>query len=249
MALLAFHTIILGIIEGLTEFIPVSSTAHLLLAGRAITMPEPFLEVLSISIQSGAILASVWYFFGTVWSNRSLIPKVVVGFIPTGIAGVLLYPLIKPLFASTFVIALALILGGIILIVLKPRDTDEAVERITYMQAFLIGIAQIFAFIPGISRAGATLIGGTMLRIPRQVIVAFSFLLAVPTILGASVVELRHAPALSNTEWQLIALGCAVAFLVALLTIQFFITVLTKKPLALFGWYRIGLGLLVLFLL
>lgn len=246
MAFITFHTIVLGIIEGLTEFIPVSSTAHLLLAGRIITVPQQFLEVLSISIQSGAILAAVWYFWGTVWRNRSLIPKVILGFIPTGIAGVLLYPLIKPLFASTLVIAFALIVGGIVLIILKPQDTDEPVESITYVQAFLIGLVQIFAFIPGISRAGATLIGGTMLRIPRQIIITFSFLLAVPTILGASVVELRHAPVLSNTEWQLIALGSVVAFLVALLTIQFFITVLTKKPLAIFGWYRIMLGILVL---
>lgn len=246
MALVAFHTIILGIIEGLTEFIPVSSTAHLLLAGRVITMPQAFLEVLSISIQSGAILAAVWYFWGTLWSNRSLIPKVIVGFIPTAIAGVLLYPLIKPLLSSTLVISIALIVGGILLILIRTHDTEESVESISYKQAILLGLMQIFAFIPGMSRAGSTLIGGTLLRIPRQIIVAFSFLIAIPTILGASAVELRSAPTLSASEWQLIALGSTVAFIVALLSIRFFITLLTKKPLAVFGWYRIALGILVL---
>ncbi len=246
MALVVLHTIILGIIEGVTEFIPVSSTAHLLLAGRVIALPQEFLEVLSISIQSGAILAAVWYFWGTVWSNRSLIPKVIVGFIPTALAGFLLYPFIKPLLSRPLVIACALIIGGILLIVIRPRDTEESVESISYGQAFLIGLMQVFAFIPGMSRAGSTLIGGTVLRIPRQIIVAFSFLIAIPTILGASAVELRSVPALTLAEWQLIALGSIVAFIVALVTIRFFITLLTKKPLSWFGWYRIVLGILVL---
>ena len=246
MALLVIKTIILGIVEGLTEFIPVSSTAHLLLAGKLITFPQTLLEVLSISIQTGAILAAVWYFWNTVWSNLSLIPKVIVGFIPTAIAGVLLYPLIKPLLASTTVIALALIIGGIILLFIKPRDTEDPVNTISYWQSFLIGLLQIFAFIPGVSRAGATLIGGTLLGIPRQVIVAFSFLIAIPTILGASVVELRNAPTLTTNEWFLVVLGSVVAFVVALTSIKFFIRFLTTKPLSYFGWYRIAIGILVL---
>ncbi|HEY0979882.1 MAG TPA: undecaprenyl-diphosphate phosphatase [Candidatus Paceibacterota bacterium] len=246
MALLTFHTIILGIIEGLTEFIPVSSTAHLLLAGRIITVPQAFLEVLSISIQSGAILAAAWYFWGTVWNNRSLIPKVIVGFIPTAIAGVLFYPLIKPLLSSSLVIAWALIIGGILLILIRPHDTQAPVESISYKQALAIGLMQIFAFIPGLSRAGSTLIGGTLVQIPRQIIIGFSFLIAIPTIVGASAVELKNAPMLSANEWQLVALGSVVAFAVALLSIRFFITLLTKKPLSWFGWYRIALGILVL---
>ena len=242
-------TIILGIVEGLTEFIPVSSTAHLLLVGKIITVPQVFLEVLSISIQAGAILAAVWYFWKTLWSNMTLIPKVIVGFIPTAIAGVTLYPLIKPLFSSTTVIAVALILGGIALILLKPKDTEQQVETITYKQSILIGIMQVFAFIPGVSRAGATLIGGTLAGIPRQMIVAFSFLIAIPTILGASVVELKSAPLLTPTEYSLIVLGGAVAFVVGLLSIRFFIKFLTTKPLSYFGWYRIIIGVLVLLFL
>jgi len=246
MALLILKTIILGIVEGLTEFIPVSSTAHLLLTGTIITLPSHLLEVLSISIQAGAILAAVWYFWNTIWSNITLIPKVIVGFIPTAIAGVVLYPIIKPLLSSTAVIAWALIIGGVILILIRPNDTEEPVTTITYKQSFLIGLIQIFSFIPGVSRAGATLIGGIFLGIPRQIIITFSFLIAIPTILGASAVELRHAPALSSNEWLLIALGSMVAFITALICIRFFITLLTKKPLSWFGWYRIAVGILVL---
>lgn len=244
------HTLILGIIEGLTEFIPVSSTAHLFLAGRILGIPaNNFLEAFSICIQSGAILAAVWYFWGMVWSNRGIIPKVIVGFIPTGIAGIALYPLIKPLLGNTVVMALALILGGIGLLLIKPLDTSDSVTTISYKQAFFIGLVQIFSFIPGISRAGATLIGGTLLRIPRTVIVPFSFLLAIPTILGAGVVEMRHVTGIMSSEWVFIAIGTVIAFITALLTIKFFMRLLTKKPLAWFGWYRIVIGLVVLIFL
>ncbi|MBY0328515.1 undecaprenyl-diphosphate phosphatase [Patescibacteria group bacterium] len=246
MAFIIIKTIILGIVEGLTEFIPVSSTAHLLLVGKIITVPQEFLEVLSISIQAGAILAAVWYFWKTIWSNMTLIPKVIVGFIPTAIVGVTLYPIIKPLFSSTTVIAYALILGGIVLLFITPKDTEQQVTSITYKQSLWIGLMQVFSFIPGVSRAGATLIGGTLAGIPREMIVAFSFLIAIPTILGASVVELTSAPVLSSTEYGLIALGGAVAFAVGLLCIRFFITFLTTKPLSYFGWYRIVVGILVL---
>ncbi len=246
--MLILHTLILGIIEGLTEFIPVSSTAHLLIAGHFLGIPDQnFLEVLSISIQSGAIIAAVWCFWRVIWTNMELIPKVIVGFIPTGIAGILLYPLVKAALGSNLVIALALIVGGIGLLFIKPVDTVGDIKTVTYRQAFMIGLMQIFAFIPGVSRAGATLIGGTIIRIPRALIVQFSFLLAIPTILGASVVELRHTPTLTTSEYHLIAFGTVISFVVAILTIKWFITLLTKKPLSYFGWYRIALGIIVLF--
>jgi undecaprenyl-diphosphatase len=244
-------TVILGIVEGLTEFIPVSSTAHLLLTGTLLGTPKgQLLEVLSICIQSGAILAAVWYFWHTIWSNLSLIPKVIVAFLPTAIIGVTLYPLIKIFLGSTTLIAMALIVGGIILLFMRPIDTDtDVLAAISYKQAFLIGLTQTLSFIPGVSRAGATLIGGTALKIPRQTIVPFSFLLGIPTILGASVVELRHVPPLASGDWALIGLGTVVSAIVALATIRFFITLLTKKPLSWFGWYRIVVGVLILIFL
>lgn len=244
------HTVILGIIEGLTEFIPVSSTAHILLTGHLLGMPsDQLLEALSICIQSGAILAVVFYFWRLIWRQMNLIPKVIVGFIPTGIAGLVLYPIVKSLLGSTTIIGAALVLGGVGLLLIKPVDTDTSTTDITYRQAIWIGIMQIFAFIPGISRAGATLIGGTLLRIPRQTIVTFSFLLAIPTILGASVVEARHITGITGSQWALIGFGTLVAFITALLTIKFFMNLLTKKPLSWFGWYRIAIGILVLVLL
>lgn len=245
-----FHTIILGIIEGLTEFIPVSSTAHILLTSKILGITQTqFIEALSICIQSGAILAAVWYFWKTVLRNTSLIGKVIVAFIPTGIIGVTLYPLIKTFLGSTAIIGSALIIGGVGLLLIKPVDEVTSLSEVTYKQAFWIGLMQTLSFIPGISRAGATLIGGTLLGIPRTTIVMFSFLLAIPTILGASVVEIRHVSGISGSEWALIGLGTLVAFVVAVCTIKFFMNVLTKKPLAWFGWYRIVIGILVLILL
>ncbi len=244
------ETIILGIVEGLTEFIPVSSTAHLLLAGKIGGIASGnFIEALSICVQSGAILAAVFYFWHLVWNNKSLIWKVVVGFIPTGVAGILLYPIVKDFLGSTAIIGSALIIGGVGLLLIKPVDDPTTPTDITYKQAFWIGLMQIFSFIPGISRAGATLIGGTLLKIPRQTIVTFSFLLAIPTILGAGVVEARHVTGITSSEWLLIALGTIVAFITALFTIKWFINFLTKKPLSWFGWYRIAIGILVLILL
>jgi undecaprenyl-diphosphatase len=243
-------TIILGIVEGLTEFIPVSSTAHLLLTERILGIPDStFWEAFTVCIQSGAIVAAIWYFWDVVWSHRSLILKIIVGFIPTGIVGVLLYPLIKSFLSNNTIIAIALIVGGILLITLSPIEDTEKIEAVSYRQAFLIGVAQIFSVIPGMSRSGSTLIGGTWLGIPRSTIVSFSFLLGIPTILGASVIELRHVHGLTHHEWILIALGSIVAFIVALSTIKFFITVLTKKPLSWFGWYRIAIGIIALLIL
>jgi undecaprenyl-diphosphatase len=245
-----FHTIILGIVEGLTEFIPVSSTAHILLTSHLLGITQTqFIEALSICIQSGAILAVVWFFWKTVLQNTSLIGKVIVAFIPTGIIGVTLYPLIKTLLGSTAVIGAALIVGGAGLLLIKPIDDSTRVADVTYKQAFWIGLMQTLSFIPGISRAGATLIGGTLLGIPRTTIVSFSFLLAIPTILGASVVEIRHVSGITGSQWAIIGLGTIVAFVVAVLTIKFFINLLTKKPLSWFGWYRIVIGILVLVLL
>jgi undecaprenyl-diphosphatase len=225
-------TIILGIVEGLTEFIPVSSTAHLLLTERILGIAD----------------TTFWQAFA-VWSHRSLIVKVIVGFIPTGIVGVLLYPLIKGFLSNNTIIAIALIVGGVLLITLSPVDSLEYIEDVTYKQAFWIGVAQVFSVIPGMSRSGSTLIGGTWLGIPRSTIVTFTFLLGIPTILGASAIELRHVHGLTHGQWGLILLGSVVAFIIALLTIKFFISLLTKKPLAYFGWYRIAIGIITLIML
>jgi undecaprenyl-diphosphatase len=241
-----FHSIILGIVEGLTEFIPVSSTAHLLIAGTLLKFPsQAALETLSISIQGGAILAVVFHFWNTIWKSGTLFWKIVIAFLPTGIAGILLYPYIRQMLDNNLVIALALIIGGIVLVFIRPIEENRTASTITWKQAFLIGLVQIASFIPGVSRAGSTIIGGTLLKIPRSIIVPFSFLLAIPTILGASVVSVTDVR-ISGNDWGLIAVGAVVAFITALFTIRFFMNLLTKKPLSWFGWYRIAVGVLVL---
>lgn len=247
MAITFFTAIILGVVEGLTEFAPISSTAHILISGKVLGLPSSdFFTVFTIAIQSGAILAAIVFFWKTVLKNLSLIPKVILGFIPTAIVGLLIHSYISTIFEYTWIIALMLILGGVILLFLKPNDSPTELVSISYKEAFLIGCAQILAFIPGVSRSGATLIGGTTMKIPRSHIVTFSFLLGVPTILGASIFELRSTPSLSKPEWSLLIIGGIVAFITALLTIKWFINLLTKKPLSWFGWYRIIIGIIVL---
>lgn len=248
MELTFFTSLILGIVEGLTEFAPVSSTAHILIAGNLANIStSAFFTLFTIAIQSGAIVAAIIYFWKTLWNNLSLIPKVVVGFIPTAIIGLFFHTVLTALFSSTTLIGWMLILGGIIFLFLKPIDTPSEITSISYKQAFIIGCTQILAFIPGVSRSGATLIGGTALKIPRAHIVAFSFLLGIPTILGASVVELGSMPSITHSQILLLVTGTITAFVVSLLTMKWFITVLTKKPLSWFGWYRIAIGLIVIF--
>jgi undecaprenyl-diphosphatase len=247
MGITFLHSIILGIAEGITEFAPVSSTAHILVTAKLLGITNSdFFTVFTVAIQSGSILAAVVYFWKTIWGNLSLIPKVIVGFIPAAVVGLLIHSLVTKLFGSTWIIAATLILGGIVFLFLKPIDTIVEVKKISYKQAFLIGCTQIVAMIPGVSRSGATLIGGTLLGIPRSQIVAFSFILGIPTILGATVVELHSLPHLALSQWTLIGVGTVVAFITALLTIKWFTNILTKKPLSWFGWYRIALGVLIL---
>lgn len=250
MGITLISSFILGCVEGLTEFAPVSSTAHILISGELLHIGQsPFFDVFSIAIQSGAILAAIVFFWSVVWGHLSLIPKLIVGFIPTAIAGILLHSVVTKLFSHTWIIGVALIIGGIVFLFLRPIDTETEVKDISYTQAFLIGCTQILAFIPGVSRSGATLIGGTALKMPRSRIVTFSFLLGIPTILGASVVGLQSLPDISSEQWGLLALGTLTAFIVALFTIKWFIRLLTKKPLSWFGWYRIVVGILILLIL
>lgn len=249
--ILFIKTIVLGIVEGLTEFFPVSSTAHLLIANKLLHMPDNALtDVLTIAIQSGAMLAAIFFFWKTVWRSLSLIPKLIVAFIPTAVVGLLLSGFVQSLLSASLFTALALILGGIVFLILKTNDElAPPLDTISYREAFSIGVSQILAIIPGVSRSGATLIGGSLANIPRERIVAFSFLLAIPTIFGATAVELWKAPSLQASEWFLIVVGTLIAFGVALCTMKWALRILSTKPLKWFGWYRIAIGiLLILFL-
>lgn len=238
---------ILGIVEGLTEFLPISSTAHLVIASDLLRIPESaFLSSFIIAIQLGAIASVVLLYWRTIFFDLETGKRVAVAFLPTAVAGFLLYQLLKEyLIESLSVIAWALLLGGIILILfekfagLVPRTE----ERLTYPRAFLVGCAQALAIVPGVSRAGATIIGGLALGLSRAKIVEFSFLLAIPTMLAATGYDLfKSAATFSATNWETLAAGFLVAFAAAYVTVRWLIRYIQTHSFELFGWYRVVLG-------
>jgi undecaprenyl-diphosphatase len=250
-----FQSIILGIIEGITEFIPVSSTAHLLIASEWLGIASSdFLKTFTISIQVGAILSVAVLYIKTIFKNKEIILKMIAGFIPTALIALSLYYFIRNLFMENMIIiASALILGGIALIILEnyfiKRDivlvTD--LKNISYRQAFLIGIFQSLAIIPGVSRSAATIMGGLSLGLSRQTIVEFSFLLAVPVMLAATAFDLYQTPiSFSNQQWTVWIIGFVVSFVVAIIGIKFLLKFIKNNNFKIFGWYRIIIGSLVL---
>ncbi len=260
------HGFILGLIEGLTEFLPISSTAHLVLAGEWLQIPSSeFLKTFEISIQLGAILAVVVLYWKKIWSSWDLVGKITAAFIPTAIIGLIFYKIIKNyLLDNNYVIAAALLLGGIILIWFERyhsrkisgksetnegANVDDQVESISYRQAALIGVFQSLAIIPGTSRAAATIIGGLSLGVKRKNIVEFSFLLAIPTMAAATGLDLiksRSAlSALGGHDFIIWLVGFGVSFLTAMLGVRFFMRYIQKNDFAPFGWYRIVLGLII----
>lgn len=248
-----FQAIILGIIEGLTEFLPISSTAHLIIANRLLAISiTDFVKSFDIIIQLGAILAVVVLYARRLLLDRPTFQKIIVAFIPTAIIGFFLYPFIKNnLLENIPLMAYALIIGGIIMIIFEYKKPTQKLEKhISYYRALLIGFFQSLAIIPGVSRAGATIIGGQSLGISRKTIVEFSFLLAIPTMVAASGLDVIKSDFKFTTyEWSLLAVGFVTAFITALLAVRFFLRYIEKHSFSAFGWYRIIIGLLILFLL
>jgi undecaprenyl-diphosphatase len=239
-------TIILGVIEGLTEFIPVSSTGHLILASSLLQIPESaFLSTFEVVIQFGAILA-VLILFWREFLDIAVLQRIIVAFIPTGIIGYALYHFIKGyLLGNDTVVVWALALGGIAIILIewfrKGTTTEEAdIRSLTYKQCLLIGLAQALAVIPGVSRSGATVMGGLLMKIPRATIFKFSFLLAVPTMLAAAGLDLlKSHDALTSANMGTLVLGSAIAFGVAFATLRAAMRFVRKSSFTPFGIYRI----------
>lgn len=261
--------LILGIIEGLTEFLPISSTAHMVLAADWLRIPvTDFLKTFEISIQVGAILAVVVLYWKKIWSSWNLIGKITAAFIPTAIIGLAFYKVVKQyLLDNPTIIAWALLLGGIIIILFEkyyskkhPTETPDPIAApgapaeelavLSYKQATIIGVFQSLAIIPGTSRAAATIIGGLGLGVKRKDIVEFSFLLAIPTMIAATGLDLFKSRALlvglTGQELLVWVIGFVVAFLTAIVGVKFFIRYIQKNNFIAFGWYRIALGLIVL---
>ncbi len=251
----------LGLIEGLTEFLPISSTGHLILFGHLIDFQSDSGRAFEVVIQLGAILAVCWlyrqkiielvkgFFSGDVHARRFAI-NVFVAFLPAVVIGVLAVDFIKQVLFSPLVVAFALIIGGLIIFAVEAREykpkTIEATD-ISLKQAILVGFAQCVAMIPGTSRSGATIIGGMLSGLSRKAATEFSFFLAMPTMLGAATYDLfRNANVLTSDNLVNISVGFMAAFVAALLVIKALVKFVEKHSLRVFAWYRIVLGILIL---
>ncbi len=250
------HALILGLVEGITEFLPISSTGHLILAGKLFSIPDTnFQKSFDIIIQFGAILSVVALYWKTLW-NIETIKKLIVAFVPTGIIGLALYKVVKMyLLGNEYVVLWALFLGGIVLIIFElwhkePEGAESGIAAISYKQAFAIGLFQSLAIIPGISRSASTIIGGLLLGLKRTTIVEFSFLLAVPTMLAASGLDLiQNGSAFSLNQFSVLATGFIVSFGVALLSIKSLLAYVRKHNFIAFGAYRIVIAALFFFII
>ena len=241
------HALVLGIVEGITEFLPISSTAHLILASHVLKLTETeFLKSFEIIIQLGAILSVVVLYWSKFW-NWDVLKKLVVAVIPTGVIGLTVYKAIKGyLLGNVTVVLLALLIGGIALIVFErfQQSSDKEVDfsEITYKKAFLIGLFQAIAVIPGVSRSAATIVGGSLIGVTKRTIVEFSFMLAVPTMLAASGLELVKNYKTLEGNFGVLAVGFVVSFITAIIAIKSFLGYIKKRDFSAFGWYRIVLA-------
>ncbi len=246
--LTTLYALILGVVEGITEFLPVSSTAHLILAADVLHLRETeFLKSFEIIIQLGAILSVVVLYWTRFW-NWEVFKKLVVAFIPTGIIGLALYKVVKGyLLGNIAVVLWALFIGGIALLVFerfkKHSEVDPDFTEITYRKALLVGVFQAIAIVPGVSRSAATIVGGSLIGISKRTIVEFSFMLAVPTMLAASLLELYKNHATLNAGASALAVGFIVSFVMAIIAIKSFLAYLKKRDFTIFGWYRIVLAI------
>lgn len=247
-----FSAIILGIIEGLTEFLPVSSTGHLILASHLLELSETsFIKSFNIIIQLGAILAVLVLYWRRLLVNARILGRVVAAFLPTAVVGLLVYPLVKSyLLDNVTVVIWALLLGGLFLIFFEKKfgEKPEALadlEKLSWTQSVLIGLAQSVAIIPGVSRSAATIVVGLALGLSRAAVVEFSFLLAIPTLAAATGLDLIKSSANFTTDqiWLLVV-GLVTSFVVAILAIKTFLAYVRQNDFELFGLYRVILALI-----
>ncbi len=251
------HAIILAIIEGLTEFLPVSSTGHMIIGSSIMGIAkDDFVKLFTVAIQFGAILSVVVLYWKRFTTNLAIYPLLAVAFVPAVIAGLLFKSRIDALLENVGVVAAMLLLGGVVFLFIDrmfPHDAEERDTPLTWKNALAIGCFQVIAMIPGVSRSAATIIGGLAQGLSRKQAAEFSFLLAVPTMFAATAKSMwdyiRDGGTFSNEQIQLFAIGNLVAFIVALLAIRGFVGFLTKHGFSLFGWYRIVVGVALLALL
>lgn len=247
---------IIAVIEGLTEFLPISSTGHMMLGTAILGIePTPFVKLFTVAIQLGAILSVIVLYFKRFFKSFNFYIKLAVAFVPAAIAGVLLGDQIDAALENLWGVAIALLIGGVILLFADEWFNKEKIktdEEINLLTAFKIGLCQCIALFPGVSRSGATIIGGKAFKLNKQLAAEFSFFLAVPTMFAATAKKMldfyKDGVSLSGDEIKLLAFGNVIAFVVALIGIKTLIGVLNKYGFKWFGIYRIVVGVILIIL-
>lgn len=254
------NAVIMGIVEGATEFLPVSSTGHLLLMNEILGFQGPEGHVFEIVIQLGAILAVVVAYFGRLWKvaveaprnpeARRFIFAVLLAFLPAMAIGAFAHDFIKAVLFNPIIVAVMFIVGGVAILLIEklaPEPNVDAIEHMSLKTALAIGLVQCLAMIPGVSRSGATIMGSLLLRVERRVAAEFSFFLAIPTMAAATVYDLyKNAAHLSLDDGVLIAIGFVTAFFSALVVVRGFVAFVGRHGFAPFAWYRIAAGAIAL---
>ncbi len=266
-----WQAIILAIVEGLTEFLPVSSTGHMIIAASLMGINDlPITKIFAVNIQFGTILSVVVLYWRRFFNTFEFYKKLFVAFIPAAIIGFALNDVIDMLLGSVLVTAISLVVGGVLLLYVDKWFKHAVEDKITYRSALTIGFYQCIAMIPGVSRSAASIIGGLTLGINRKAAAEFSFFLAVPTMLAASVYKVitdllqlklsdvasldmdkinNSLSIISSNDLKLLLIGNVVGFIVAMFAIRFFINILTKYGFRLFGYYRIAIGITLMALI
>jgi len=249
-----FEAIILAIVEGLTEYLPISSTGHMIIVSSLLGIQDqPFTKDFTVIVQFGAILSVLVLYWRRFFSDKNFYFRLIVGFLPAAVIGLAVKNHIDVLLGNVQVVAWALVLGGFILLFsdrLKGDKPYQKVQEIPLKTVLFLGFIQCLAFIPGVSRSGATIVGGMALGLNRKLAAELSFLLAVPTLAGATCLKvLKIYPTIESSQIQNILLGNAVSFVVGLIAIKGFIGFLNSNGLSSFGYYRIILGVTLLLLI
>jgi len=247
------HALIIAIVEGITEFLPVSSTGHMIITQKLLGIENSdFVKAFIVNIQFGAILSVVVLYWRKFFQTFNFYYKLFVAFIPAAIFGFLFSNAIDKLLENVLVVAIMLVLGGIILVFVDNwfKQTHEKEQEVTYKKSFIIGFFQVIAMVPGVSRSAATIIGGMTQKLNRKNAAEFSFFLAVPTMFAASAYKLlENYKSITTENIGILIFGNVIAFIVAFFAIKTFITFLTKNGFKIFGYYRIIVGVIILILL
>lgn len=248
-----FEALIIAIIEGLTEFLPISSTGHMILADSLLKIhDQQFAQTFEIVIQLGAILAVLFLYIKRFFVGITIYIKLLIAFLPTGIIGFLAYKTIKAYLFNPYTVSISLIVGGVVLLLLDKWSSEKEsqykeIEDISYTDALKIGLIQCVSMIPGVSRSAATIFGGVFSGFNRQQAAEFSFLLAIPTMFAASGYDLlKERDNIHGNDLTILVFGGMIAFIVAFFAVKAFVGFLNKNGFKYFGYYRIALGVIFL---